>query len=199
MPTLQNCLPENNCCPCGAAVDPGKRRCRKCRARPRWRHRHVYRSPPVTPRRGGIRPAVEPPGPRGGDEHDGCRSDRPGRRTERAGRRCRAGQRGEQARGPGMDAGGRAPAWSRWPHGASWLLTPRTWPGSMPQAPAGSGPQLPGISPEPAAGRTPTSQHALAAHGRPGGAVTPAAARPRIPSAARPASRHFPGCPGAPR
>jgi hypothetical protein len=28
-----------NCCPCGAALDPGKWTCRKCRARARWLRR----------------------------------------------------------------------------------------------------------------------------------------------------------------
>jgi hypothetical protein len=51
MTTLQHYLPENNACPCGAALDLGKRRCRKCRARSRWRHRQANRTRPVTPRR----------------------------------------------------------------------------------------------------------------------------------------------------
>jgi hypothetical protein len=61
------------------------------------------------------RRAAVPPGRRGrrhraaatpgGDEHDGCHGDRPGLCPEPAGRRCRPGQCGEQARGPGMDAG----------------------------------------------------------------------------------------------
>jgi hypothetical protein len=53
MPTLQHYLPENRCCPCGALLDHGKRRCRKCRARSRWRRRKAYRARPVTPRRHG--------------------------------------------------------------------------------------------------------------------------------------------------
>jgi hypothetical protein len=55
MPTLQSCLPDDNCCPCGALVDPGKKRCRKCRARSRWRYRRDHRARPVTPRQRGTR------------------------------------------------------------------------------------------------------------------------------------------------
>ncbi len=55
MSTLQNCLPEDRCCPCGALLDYGKRRCRKCRARSRWHRRKAYRARPVSPRRHGGR------------------------------------------------------------------------------------------------------------------------------------------------
>ena len=55
MPTLQHCLPENNCCPCGVALDRGKRRCRKCRARSRWYRRQAHRTRPVSSRRSGPR------------------------------------------------------------------------------------------------------------------------------------------------
>jgi hypothetical protein len=57
MPTLEHCLPNSPCCPCGALLDHGKKRCRKCRARSRWRRRKAYRVRPVSPRRRGTRPA----------------------------------------------------------------------------------------------------------------------------------------------
>jgi hypothetical protein len=57
MPTLQHSLPSNDCCPCGAALEHGKKRCRKCRARSRWHHRQAHRTRPVTPRRGRPRSA----------------------------------------------------------------------------------------------------------------------------------------------
>jgi hypothetical protein len=52
MSTPQPYLSENDSCPCGAALDPGTRRCRKCRARSRWRHRQAHRRRPVSPRPG---------------------------------------------------------------------------------------------------------------------------------------------------
>jgi hypothetical protein len=37
-------------CPCGARVDPGNRKCRKCRARARWLRRgRGYRHPDKWP------------------------------------------------------------------------------------------------------------------------------------------------------
>jgi hypothetical protein len=53
MPTIQSFLSGENCCPCGAVVERGMRRCRKCRARSRWRfrqaHGQAHRTRPVTP------------------------------------------------------------------------------------------------------------------------------------------------------
>jgi hypothetical protein len=60
MPTLQHCLPTDRTCPCGALLDHGKRRCRKCRARSRWRRRNAHRARPASPQRRGSR------APRGG-------------------------------------------------------------------------------------------------------------------------------------
>lgn len=33
-----------DCCPCGAALEHGMKRCRKCRARSRYRRRKTYRT-----------------------------------------------------------------------------------------------------------------------------------------------------------
>lgn len=55
MPELDSSL-LGNCCPCGAAVEHGKQRCRKCRARSRY-IRKVRQRRPVAPRGGNVRPA----------------------------------------------------------------------------------------------------------------------------------------------
>lgn len=46
-------------CPCGALLEDGARRCRKCRARSRWRRHKSRRRPPVPSRR---RPGTAPKG-----------------------------------------------------------------------------------------------------------------------------------------
>ena len=55
MPELDTSL-LGNCCPCGAAVEHGMRRCRKCRARSRYLFKARHRRP-VTPRGSNARPA----------------------------------------------------------------------------------------------------------------------------------------------
>jgi len=40
-----------DCCPCGAALEHGMQRCRKCRARSRYRRRKSSRRPAGTARR----------------------------------------------------------------------------------------------------------------------------------------------------
>jgi hypothetical protein len=50
VPTI-NHLPIDPCCPCGGRLEVSTRRCRKCRARARWRRRMAYRKRPVSPRR----------------------------------------------------------------------------------------------------------------------------------------------------
>jgi|HubBroStandDraft_1064217.scaffolds.fasta_scaffold70759_2 hypothetical protein len=48
-----------DCCPCGAAVEHGMNRCRKCRARSRYRRRKAKRKPSAGSRgsRAGTAPA----------------------------------------------------------------------------------------------------------------------------------------------
>jgi hypothetical protein len=40
-----------DCCPCGAALEHGMKRCRKCRARSRYRRRRAHRHPSAAARK----------------------------------------------------------------------------------------------------------------------------------------------------
>jgi len=51
MPVIRTDLPRDRHCPCGALLDHGKDRCRKCRARSRWQRRKAPRTRPDTRRR----------------------------------------------------------------------------------------------------------------------------------------------------
>ena len=47
-----------DCCPCGASLEQGMKRCRKCRARSRYRRRRAHRRRPASARnrRAGVGP-----------------------------------------------------------------------------------------------------------------------------------------------
>lgn len=57
MRLIHRSLPADHYCPCGALLERGMRRCRKCRARSRWRRRKAYKPRPVSARRPSTRPA----------------------------------------------------------------------------------------------------------------------------------------------
>jgi hypothetical protein len=60
MQITQKFLTGDRRCPCGALLERGMRRCRKCRARSRWRFRQAqqqaHRARPVAPRKRRARP-----------------------------------------------------------------------------------------------------------------------------------------------
>jgi hypothetical protein len=51
MQLIRKFLPDDRRCPCGALLEHGMRRCRKCRARSRWRRRKAYRPQSASSRR----------------------------------------------------------------------------------------------------------------------------------------------------
>lgn len=51
MQVVRKFLPGDRKCPCGALLEHGMRRCRKCRARSRWRRHRAYRPRSASSRR----------------------------------------------------------------------------------------------------------------------------------------------------